>query len=115
AAGDNQVVRIDLLGLPRHAFKDAGWVQALELESRLVLLMCGHNFDLLGVRDESTDDQAGTVAPRVHAQKLGRRSTLDLHQTPQFFNTQNHSLTFHAFSKPELAFEKRKFSGHPGV
>ena len=70
--GDDQVVGINAIGRLGNAFKQSGFVDALQLKLRLVLFVGGLDFNLCGIGQKGADDEARLVTERLHAQQRVR-------------------------------------------
>ena len=87
---DNEVVRIDSIGLARDALEHTGCMQALELDCRPVFFVDWNNLDRRRVGKERSDHQTGAIAQRMRAEQRVRRAMLNIHEALQFFSRQDH-------------------------
>ena len=63
----------------------------LQREPGLVFFVNRLDLDFGGVGQKRADDQARTIAQRVHAQQGVRRRVFQFHQTAQFIGRENHA------------------------
>ena len=87
---DQEVVRVNAIGLARDALEQTGFMQTVELDSRSVFFVDRNDLDRRRVRQERSNDQSGAIAQRVRTEQSVRRPMLNVDEARHFFGRQDH-------------------------